>query len=260
MEELLAYDQVGVCYHGRPAVENICFSLKSGEILGIVGESGSGKSTVIRAALGILGAGGTVTGGEIRFRGRGMSGLTREELRRIRGKEMGMIFQDAKASFCPVRTIGDQIYESLAAHESLSRADADERALEVFEKIGLGDGRRILRSYPFELSGGMNQRVGIACAMLPGPSVLLADEPTGALDVVSQKQVMEEILTLRDTYGMAVVLVSHNIRLAFSLADTVLVLHKGKPVEYGEAAGMSLKPRAEYTRELLEAVPRLKKE
>lgn len=259
MEEVLTYEQVSISYQERPVVENISFSLKPGEILGIAGESGSGKSSVLRAAMGILGPGGSVSGGEICFRGHGMSRMSREELRRIRGGEIGMIFQDAKASFCPVRTIGDQIYESLSAHEKISRKDSDDRARELFEKIGLKNGRNILESYPFELSGGMNQRAGIACAMISRPSVLLADEPTSSLDMVAQKQVMEELKALQEINGTAVILVSHNLKLILGLADTVLVLHEGKMAEYGEAAQILSRPRAEYTKELLNAVPRLKR-
>ncbi len=259
MEELLTYDQVSISYQERPVVENMSFILRPGEILGIAGESGSGKSSVLRAALGVLGPGGSMTKGTIRFRGREISKMSKEELRRIRGGEIGMIFQDTKASFCPVRTIGDQIYESLCAHEKLSRKASDEKARELFEKIGLKDGKKVLASYPFELSGGMNQRVGIACAMLLEPSVLLADEPTSALDMVAQKQVMEEMMALRKMDKTAVILVSHNLKLILNLADMVLVLHEGKTVEYGESLQILSRPQAEYTRKLLDAVPSLKR-
>ena len=204
MAELLRYEQVEISYRGRPAVRDVSFTLHEGEILGIVGESGSGKSTLIRAAMGLLGPSGAVTRGDILYRGRSLPALTQEELRRINGPELGMIFQNAGASFCPVRTVGSQFYESAAAHGRVSRQDFTEHAVDLLEKIGFADGRRILNSYPFELSGGMQQRVGIAAAMLLKPSVLLADEPTSALDVFVQKQVVEEMLLLRKEFGTAI--------------------------------------------------------
>ena len=257
MEELLVYRSVEISYNGIPAVRDINFTLKSGEILGIVGESGSGKSSLIRGALGILGQGGLVTQGEILYRDRNLPDLTEKELRKIRGAQIGMIFQDAGAFLCPIRTIGDQIHESISAHRKARRRETDERALELLDKLGFPDGRRILKSYPFELSGGMNQRVGIAMAMLMNPSVLLADEPTSALDVSVQKQAVEELLLMRKLYGTAIVLVTHNIGVVRAMADTVLVLKDGAIVEYGTAGQVLNTPREDYTKELLDAVPKL---
>ena len=245
MEQRLIYDSVEICYNGRPAVRDISFSLCPGEILGIVGESGSGKSTLIRAALGILGQGGMVTKGDIWFAGQNLPEVPERRMRLIRGAKIGMIFQDAGDSLCPVRTIGDQIYESLAAHEKLNRQKSDRRAGELLASLGFSDSKRILESYPFELSGGMKQRVGAAMAMLPNPSVLLADEPTSALDVTVQKQM--------------VILVTHNIGVVSAMADTVLVLREGEAVEYGEAEKVLREPREAYTRELLLAAPRLRR-
>lgn len=172
---------------------------------------------------------------------------------------MGMIFQDAGASLCPIRTIGEQIYESMSAHRKISRAEAKEKALQLFEKLNFRDGERIWNSYPFELSGGMNQRAGIAIAMLLEPSVLLADEPTSALDVAVQRQVVEEILRLRELFGTAVILVTHDIGVVSAMADTVLVLKDGRMMEYGRAEQVLHRPENEYTRKLLAAVPRLRR-
>ena len=260
MDGLLTYDSVEICYNGNPVVQDISFSLKSGEILGVAGESGSGKSTMIRAALGILGQEGMVTRGDIWFEGKNLPDLPEKEMEQIRGARIGMIFQDTGASFCPIRTIGSQLHEALAAHEKVTRKESDSRALELLEKLGLPDGRRILDSYPFQLSGGMNQRVGIAAAMLLNPAVLLADEPTSALDVTVQRQAVEEMLLMRQLYGTAIILVTHNIGVIEAMADSVLVLREGHMVEYGPAAQVLGAPQNAYTRELLAAVPRLRRE
>ena len=259
MEELLTYEQVEIRYNGTPAVKNISFSLRPGEILGIVGGSGSGKTSVLRAATGILGKGGRIAGGEIRLRGEKLNGLPEREMRRIRGAEIGMIFQDSAASFCSTRRIGPQLWESMRAHGKVSRAEAEGKALTLFEKLGFRDGKRILNSYPFELSGGMNQRVGIAAAMLLNPPVLLADEPASALDAVVQKQVIREILLLRELYGTAVILVTHNMGVVSALADTVLVMREGTAVEYGEKERILSCPQHAYTKELLDCVPRFRR-
>ena len=259
MGALLTYDAVDVCYDGRPVLRQVSFALQRGEILGVVGESGSGKSTLLRAALGLLGQGGHVTGGAIRFEGRSLTELPEREMRRLRGAEIGMIFQDAGASLCPVRTIGSQIYESMAAHGQLTRAQAKERGLELFDRLRLREGRRIWDSYPFELSGGMNQRVGIALAMLLHPRVLLADEPTSALDTSARRQVIDTMLQAREMAGTAIVLVTHDIGLVSALADTVLVLREGGVRERGSAGQVLASPADPYTRELLAAVPRLRR-
>ena len=259
MKELLSYRAVEISYNGIPAVRDVSFTLQPGEILGIVGESGSGKSSLIRAALGILGQGGQVTRGEIRYRDRNLPELTEKELRKIRGAGIGMIFQDAGSSLCPVRTIGSQIFESLSAHRRITRQESDTEALELFTRLGFREGERILASYPFELSGGMNQRVGIAMAMLLKPEILLADEPTSALDVSVQRQAVEELLLTRELYGTAMVLVTHNLGVVRAMADTVLVLKAGEAVEYGPAPQVLGRPRENYTKELLAAVPVLEK-
>lgn len=259
MEPLLTYDSVEVSFNGRAVTHDVSFTLHAGEILGIVGESGSGKSTLLKAAMGLLGSGGLVTRGDIWFQGRDLPDLTEHELRNICGAQIGMIFQDAGASLCPIRTIGDQIYESMAAHIKITKAQAKEKALEIFEKLQFKDGQSIWKSYPFELSGGMNQRAGIAMAMLMGPSVLLADEPTSALDVAVQKQVLEEMLRLRRLFGTAIILVTHDIGVVSAMADTVLVLKEGKIMEYGPAEQILQKPQNDYTCKLLSAVPRLRR-
>lgn len=255
---LLRYEQVEISYNGRCVVRDVSFDLGEGEILGIVGESGSGKSTLLRAAMGLLGPSGLVTRGDILYKGRNLPDLSPEEIRRINGPELGMIFQNAGSSFCPIRTVGAQLYESVTAHMQISRKDFESRTEDLLQKIGFENGKRILDSYPFELSGGMQQRVGIAAAMLLYPSVLLADEPTSALDVYVQKQVVEEMLLLRKTCGTSIILVTHNIGVVGAMADKVLVLRNGEMVEYGVTQQVLEAPEKEYTKRLMAAVPRLR--
>lgn len=259
MAELLSFEHVEISYGGDPVVHDVSFSVKPGEILGLVGESGSGKSTLIKAAMGLLGENGLVTKGDILFDGKNIPDLPEKELRKIRGAKIGMIFQDAGASLCPIRTIGAQIYESMSAHMDISRAEAQDRAFTLFEKLHFQDSRRIWDSYPFELSGGMNQRAGIAIAMLMDPTVLLADEPTSALDVAVQKQVVLEMKQLRELFGTAIILVTHDIGVVSAMADTVLVLKDGRKVEYGPARRVLQAPEQAYTKKLLAAVPKLRR-
>ena len=259
MEELLRYDHVDISYNGFLAVKDVSFTLEPGEILGIVGESGCGKSTLIKAAMGLLGSAGMVTRGDIWYKGKNLPDLPPKELRKLNGPELGMIFQSAGSSFCPIRTVGAQLYETMIEHEKTSKAEFLDRAMELLGKLGFEDGKRILGSYPFELSGGMQQRVGIAAAMLLNPSVLLADEPTSALDVSVQKQVVEEMLLVRKTFGTAIVLVAHNIGVIGAMADKVLVMKNGEAVEYGDTRQVLGSPQAAYTQQLLSAVPRLRR-
>lgn len=259
MEELLRYDHVDISYNGIPAVQDVSFTLRPGEILGIVGESGCGKSTLLKAAMGLLGSSGMVTRGDIWYKGRNLPDLPARELRKLNGPELGMIFQSAGSSFCPIRTVGAQLYEMMKEHGTISQKESQAQALELLGKLGFDDGLRILKSYPFELSGGMQQRVGIAAAMLLHPSVLLADEPTAALDVSVQKQVLEELLFLRNAFGTAILLVTHNIGIIRMMADQVLILQNGRMVEYGSTQAVLEHPQAEYTRQLLAAVPKLRR-
>ncbi len=259
MAEILRYEHVDITYNGFKAVRDVSFTVDEGEVLGIVGESGSGKSTLIKAAMGLLGDFGLVTRGDIWYRGRNLPDLSPAEIRKINGPELGMIFQYSGSSFCPIRTVGAQLYESMTEHESITKEAFRLRASELLEKIGFENPPRILDSYPFELSGGMQQRVGIAAAMLLNPSVLMADEPTSALDVSVQKQVVEEMLLVRKTFGTAIVLVTHNIGVIGAMADKVLVMRHGEMVEYGETKQVLENPKEDYTKLLMSAVPKLRR-
>lgn len=257
--KILTYESVEISFGGRTVVQDVNFSLKSGEILGLVGESGSGKSTLIKAAMGLLGSDGLVTKGDIRYMGQNILDIPEKEKRKVRGAKIGMIFQDAGASLCPIRTIGEQIYESMRAHVKITRSEAKDRAMELFEKLNFKDSQRVWDSYPFELSGGMNQRAGIAIAMLMNPPILFADEPTSALDVSVQRQVVKEMLKLRELFGTAIIIVTHDIGVVRAMADTVLVLKDGKAVEYGPAVKVLEHPEDPYTKKLLAAVPKLQR-
>jgi ABC-type dipeptide/oligopeptide/nickel transport system ATPase component len=259
MSVLLDYQHVEISFNGNAVVHDVSFQLHPGEILGLVGESGSGKSTLIKAAMGLLGESGMVTRGDIWFEGKNLPDLPEKEMRKICGEKIGMIFQDCGASMSPIRTIGEQIVESMAAHHKVNVAEARATAMELFGKLRFKDGERVWNSYPFELSGGMNQRAGIAIAMLMNPAILMADEPTSALDVAVQRQVVEEMLNIRDVFGTAIIIVSHDIGVVSAMEDSILVLQNGNVMEYGKAKDVLENPRNDYTKKLLSAVPRLRR-
>lgn len=259
MSVLLDYQHVEISFNGNAVVHDVSFQLHPGEILGLVGESGSGKSTLIKAAMGLLGESGMVTRGDIWFEGKNLPDLPEKEMRKICGEKIGMIFQDCGASMSPIRTIGEQIVESMAAHHKVNVAEARATAMELFDKLRFKDGERVWNSYSFELSGGMNQRAGIAIAMLMNPAILMADEPTSYLDVAVQRQVVEEMLNIRDVFGTAIIIVSHDIGVVSAMADSILVLQNGYVMEYGKAKDVLENPRNDYTKKLLSAVPRLRR-
>lgn len=259
MTQFFSFDSVHIEYNGRPTLHNISFSLREGEILGIIGESGSGKSTIIKSIIDILGNNARITGGKIWFNGENLLELSPQKMRKICGPKIGMIFQDCRSALCPVRSIGSQIHDTFSAHTNTSRSESDRQAVDLLHKFGFKDGKRILNSYPFELSGGMIQRVGIAMAMLLNPSLILADEPTSALDVSVQKQILNEVQRLRDTYNTAVIFVSHNIGVIKTIADSVMVLKNGHIVEYGATQDVFNNPQQDYTKELIAAAPVLRR-
>ncbi|MCD8284353.1 MAG: ABC transporter ATP-binding protein [Opitutae bacterium] len=237
-----------------PAVRGISFDLHEREILAIVGESGSGKTATSQALTGLLPEEpACVVRGSVLFCGREILGLPDREIRKIRGKGISYIFQDPQSSLNPVYTIGAQIEEVLKTH-GLSRARG-QRVREVLRAVGIDPARA--GAFPCEFSGGMLQRVMIAMAIVSEPKILVADEPTTALDVTVQKQIMDLILSLRQRLGMSVLLITHNFGLVAEVADRVCVFYRGEKVEEGAALDVALSPRAEYTRRLLSCVPRL---
>lgn len=258
MGELLRAEHMSVSYNGKEVVRDVNFSLREGEILGIVGESGSGKSTIIKCIMGLRG-GGMAARGDVWYNGRKILDLPERKLRKLRGPEIGMVFQDSKSAFCPVRTIGAQLYEMMRAHGKYTKAEVRRLAAEAMGKIGLTDYERVWDSYPFELSGGMNQRAGICAAMMLRPRLLMADEPTSALDVTVQKQVVDELMIMRRAYHMAMIIVTHNIGVVREMADKILVLQNGNVMEYGDSAEVLERPRNPYTRKLINSELHLKR-
>lgn len=254
---LLTYDQVHIAYDGVTVVRDVSFCVEPGTVTCIVGESGSGKSTLVKAAMGLLGPGGAVTDGDIRYGDASLLALSHKELRALCGQDLALVFQDCLSALTPLRRIGDQVYEAMRAHRLISRDDCRELATATLARLGLDDPERVLASYPFNLSGGMGQRVGIAMALLSEPKVLFADEPTSALDTIAQRQVIDLFRRINEQRGTTIVLVTHNMGVVRALADSVVVLKGGLVVERGEASQVLGSPAAPYTRELLRATPRL---
>lgn len=238
-----------------PAVQSLSLQLQRGEILGIVGESGSGKTSVLRAVHGTLPGKGRVTQGDIRFEGSSVLSCTSDQWRQIRGTQMSMIFQNTGAMMNPIRTVGSQFAEYIRAHSNLSRKDAWDRGLEMLRSVHLPDADRVMKSYPFELSGGMLQRVGIAMAVTFRPKLLLADEPTSALDVIMQARIAKQMLQLREEYDAGLIVITHNVALAAYMSDKLLILKNGRAVEQGSRRQILQHPQSAYTKHLLASVP-----
>ena len=255
---ILEIQNCTICYqNGRPAVSDVSLSVSEGEIVSIVGESGSGKTTLIRAILGLLPAGGRITGGSVLFNGRDLVKLREQELQDIRGREIAMIFQDVGAALDPIEKIKRQYAEAIAVHEKQPKQTYFERAVGMLQKMHLTDPKRVMDAYPFELSGGMKQRVGIAMGMTAQPKLLLADEPTSALDVTIQAQIVRQMMQLRDEYNTGIIVVTHNLGVAAYMSDYIIVMKHGKIEDQGTREYILKESKNEYTRKLLDAVPSL---
>jgi oligopeptide/dipeptide ABC transporter ATP-binding protein len=240
------------------AVDGVSFAIAPGETLGLVGESGCGKTVTALSILRLVGdAGGRIAGGEVRFRGRSLLGLAEPELRAVRGREIGIVFQDPTAALNPVFTCGDQVAEMFRVHLRCGRREARDRGLEMLRRVHLPDPERVARAYPHELSGGMCQRVMIAIALACGPSLLVADEPTTALDVTIQAQICELLLEMQAETGMALLLITHDLGLVAGLADRIALMYAGRIVEQGPVAQVLASPRHPYTLGLLRSLPSL---
>ncbi|MQS39507.1 ABC transporter ATP-binding protein [Streptomyces katsurahamanus] len=240
------------------AVNGVDYSVDQGSTLAVLGESGSGKSVTAQAVMGILDTPpGKITGGEIFFRGRNLLTLTEKERRKIRGSEMAMIFQDALSALNPVLSVGDQLGEMFTVHRGLSRKDARDRAIELMERVGIPAAKERVRQYPHQFSGGMRQRVMIAMALALEPALIIADEPTTALDVTVQAQVMELLAELRSELDMGLILITHDLGVVADVADRIAVMYAGRIVETAPVHDIYRAPAHPYTRGLLESIPRL---
>ena len=240
------------------AVDGVSYAVRRGETLCVVGESGCGKSVTALSILRLVpDPPGRITGGEVRFGGRNLLALTEAEMERIRGNEISMIFQEPMTSLNPLYTVGRQISEAIALHQGLSRRDATAKAVEMLRRVAIPDAERRAASYPHQLSGGMRQRVMIAMALSCHPTLLIADEPTTALDVTIQAQILDLIRKQQETLGMAVLLITHDMGVVAENADRVVVMYAGRKVEEASAADLFERPAHPYTRGLLGSIPHL---
>ncbi|MFH9978481.1 ABC transporter ATP-binding protein [Streptomyces sp. NPDC017179] len=240
------------------AVNGVGYEVEAGETLAVLGESGSGKSVTAQAVMGILDMPpGRISGGRILFRGRDLLELKEDERRRIRGAEMAMIFQDALSALNPVLTVGDQLGEMFVVHRGMSRKDARARAVELMDRVRIPAARQRVGDYPHQFSGGMRQRIMIAMALALEPALIIADEPTTALDVTVQAQVMDLLAELRREYRMGLVLITHDLGVVADVADRIAVMYAGRIVESAPVHDIYKAPAHPYTRGLLDSIPRL---
>lgn len=240
-----------------PFLEDVSLRIERGETLGVVGESGAGKTMLIRAVMGLLSPRSTRLSGRVLLNGRDIAGLPRRELRRLWGREVGMIFQDPMTSLNPVRTVGAQLVESIQRHQHLSSGAARSAAVEMLQSVQISSPSRRLGQYPHELSGGMRQRICVAIALAGRPALLLADEPTTALDVTVQAEILELLAQLQREQAMAMMFVTHNLAVVAKQADSIAVMYSGRVVEILPADKLLSAARMPYTRALLQSAPRL---
>ena len=239
------------------ALNGVSFSMEEGEVLGIVGESGSGKSVTAYSIMGLTAYPGKLVGGTVRFNGHEIEKMTEKDFRKIRGNEVSIIFQDPMTSLNPVYTIGNQIVEVILLHTNKTKKEAYERAKELLELVGINEPSKRLKQYPHELSGGMRQRVMIAIALACEPKLLIADEPTTALDVTIQAQILELMQELRKKLGMSIIMITHDLGVVASMCEKIAVMYAGHIVEYGTADEIFYNPSHEYTKGLIKSIPKL---
>ncbi len=239
------------------AVDSIDYDVYPGQIMGIVGESGCGKSTQAYALIGLLGGAASVNKGSVKFDGHELLSMSRPELEDIRGARIGMIFQDPMSSLNPAMTVGDQLIEPLMRHKGFTRSDAADAAVQMLTRVGIADASRCMRRYPHELSGGMLQRAMISMAVLCKPDLLIADEPTTALDVTAQAGILELLKELKEELGLAIIFITHNFGVVAEICTHVSVMYAGRIVEKGPAHDIFHSPAHQYTRAMLHAIPRI---
>lgn len=238
-----------------PAVDNIDFHVNPGEVLGIVGESGCGKSVTSLSIMGLVPSPGKVIGGEILFKNEDLTNASEKRMRKIRGNEIAMIFQEPMTSLNPVFTIGDQLIEGIRLHNKVSKKDAERRAVEMLKRVGMPRSEQLIHEYPHQLSGGMRQRVMIAMAMACEPELLIADEPTTALDVTIQAQILDLMRRLNQESQTSIILITHDLGVVAEICDRIVVMYAGKVVEEGETRSIYKNPQHPYTEGLIRSVP-----
>ncbi|MGP1570405.1 MAG: ABC transporter ATP-binding protein [Eubacteriales bacterium] len=252
---MLKVDNITISYKENPVVKNFSLSMKEGQIISLVGESGSGKTSVIRAILGLLPMGGVVSQGDILFDDESLLSYSHDKWNQIRGTKISMIFQDSGAMMNPTRKVESVFMEYILTHEKISKQEAWQKALKMLERMNLPSADNVMRSYPFQLSGGMRQRVGIAMSMTYSPKLLLADEPTSALDVTTQAQIVRQMMELRDEYKTGIIMVTHNMGVAAYMSDYIIVMKNGSIVDEGDRNYILKESKNDYTRTLINAVP-----
>ena len=261
MEKLLEVKNLCVnfgTYDGEvKAVRGVTFDLHKGETLAIVGESGSGKSVACKTIMRILSSNGYIKDGQILFDGKDLTKISEKDMEKVRGKDIAMIFQDPMTSLNPTMTIGKQIMEPIIKHQGFSKEDARKRAIELIELVGISDAEKRFKQYPHQFSGGMRQRIVIAISLACNPKVLIADEPTTALDVTIQAQILELIKDLQEKTGVAVIFITHDLGVVANMADRVAVMYAGKIIEYGTSDDIFYDPKHPYTWGLLGSMPTL---
>jgi len=260
-EELLKVDDLKMYFHTRDgivkAVDGVSYTLDHGETLGVVGESGSGKSVHALTMMGLIPMPpGKIEGGEVTFKNRSLLTMKEDDLRKVRGNEIAMIFQDPMTSLNPVYRIGHQLAEPLMVHKGLSKKEAWKRAAELLTLVGIPHAESRVKDYPHQFSGGMRQRVMIAMALSCDPDILIADEPTTALDVTIQAQILELMQELQSRTGSAIIMITHDLGVVADMADKILVMYAGKPVEYGCCNEVFYRPLHPYTWGLMDSIPR----
>ena len=242
------------------ALNGVSFTMNQGDVLGVVGESGSGKSVTAYSVMGLTAYPGKLVGGKVWFNGHEIENMKEKDFRKIRGNEVSIIFQDPMTSLNPVYTIGNQIVEVIRLHTDKNKADAWARAKELLELVGINEPEKRLKQYPHELSGGMRQRVMIAIALACEPKLLIADEPTTALDVTIQAQILELMNDLRHKLGMSIIMITHDLGVVASMCEKIAVMYAGHIVEYGTTDEIFYNPQHEYTKGLINSIPKLNAE
>lgn len=254
---MLELKSLTIQYDNKIVLKDFSLNMESGEIISLVGESGSGKTTVIRSIMNLLPSNGKILDGNIIFEGKSVLEMSNQELLQFRGKDTSMIFQDCGSMLNPIRSIGSQYVEYIRTHEKIPKKEAFQIAKSMLKSTRLPDCDNVMKSYPFELSGGMRQRVGIAMAITFHPKLLLADEPTSALDVTTQAQIIRLLMDMQKNSNTGIILVTHNLAIASYISNRIVVMKDGKIVEQGDRNSVINNPTSDYTKNLIKAIPTL---